>query len=64
VAFTDTDLRPDYPTLTRAQWFDVLASSGYEAIVTLPQQAGAERSPSAGIPAAGSHDTIAVAPLR
>jgi hypothetical protein len=37
-AFTDTELRPDYPTLTRAQWFDVFASSGYEAIATLPQQ--------------------------
>lgn len=37
-AFTDTHLRPDYPTLTRAQWLDVLASSGYEAIATLPQQ--------------------------
>jgi acyl transferase domain-containing protein/NADPH:quinone reductase-like Zn-dependent oxidoreductase/ubiquinone/menaquinone biosynthesis C-methylase UbiE/acyl carrier protein len=37
-AFTDTQLRPDYPTLTRAQWLDVLASSGYEAIATLPKQ--------------------------
>ncbi len=37
--FTDEDLRPTYPLLSRAQWSQVLAGSGFAPIAALPLHA-------------------------
>ncbi len=39
-AFTDTDLRPDYATLSRPQWLKVLAGQGFDSADALPQGEG------------------------
>jgi acyl transferase domain-containing protein len=36
-AFTDTDLRPSYPTLTRGRWLSLLGECGFEAARPLPE---------------------------
>ncbi|MEZ5286501.1 MAG: polyketide synthase dehydratase domain-containing protein [Vicinamibacterales bacterium] len=41
-AFTDRDLRPDYPTLPAARWLDVLRETGYDAPIAVPSAGGAE----------------------
>lgn len=41
-AFSDTDLRPDYPTLPRERWLDLLAQAGFDETAALPL-AGAAR---------------------
>jgi acyl transferase domain-containing protein len=35
-AFTDTDLRPDYPTMPRDRWLKLLAECGFEDVSALP----------------------------
>ena len=35
-AFADTDLRPDYATISREQWLKLLSTCGFEAVSTLP----------------------------
>ena len=39
-AFADADLRADYATLSREQWMTVLANSGFESAVALPDDRG------------------------
>ncbi len=38
-AFSDSDLRPDYPTLSRSGWQQLLKESGFDRIVALPEAA-------------------------
>jgi SAM-dependent methyltransferase/acyl carrier protein len=40
--FTDTELRPDYPLLTRDQWQDALAATGFDATTAAPSGPGGE----------------------
>ncbi|HTQ06405.1 MAG TPA: SDR family NAD(P)-dependent oxidoreductase [Polyangiaceae bacterium] len=40
-AFADTDLRTDYATLTRARWFEVLRTAGFDAVGALPADGAA-----------------------
>jgi acyl transferase domain-containing protein/acyl carrier protein len=40
-AFTDRDLRPDYPTLSPQQWMALLQNCGFNECVTLPATADA-----------------------
>ncbi|HSI39298.1 MAG TPA: SDR family NAD(P)-dependent oxidoreductase [Xanthobacteraceae bacterium] len=35
-AFTDTDLRTDYPTITRPQWLELLGECGFDQFAALP----------------------------
>ncbi|NEQ80604.1 MAG: acyltransferase domain-containing protein, partial [Moorea sp. SIO2I5] len=35
--FTDYELRPDYPLLSRQQWTKVLSETGFTQVVTLPE---------------------------
>ncbi|MDX2205389.1 MAG: SDR family NAD(P)-dependent oxidoreductase [Hyphomicrobiaceae bacterium] len=35
-AFTDRDLRPDYPTMPRSRWQHLLAATGFDAVSALP----------------------------
>ena len=37
--FTDTDLRPDYPVLSRSSWLSLLADAGFAEVDSLPGQA-------------------------
>jgi NADPH:quinone reductase-like Zn-dependent oxidoreductase/SAM-dependent methyltransferase len=36
-AFADTDLRAEYPTLSRERWLELLRESGFDAAVALPE---------------------------
>ena len=38
--FSDRDLRPDYPLLSRPQWIDLLRSVGFAEVATIPQVGG------------------------
>ena len=38
--FTDDELRPDYPLLSRQQWKKVLSETGFTQVVTLPEVEG------------------------
>ncbi|NER51803.1 MAG: SDR family NAD(P)-dependent oxidoreductase, partial [Symploca sp. SIO1A3] len=38
--FTDYELRPDYPLLSRQQWKKVLSETGFTQVVTLPEVEG------------------------
>ena len=35
-AFTDAELRPDYPTLARERWLELLAQCGFDETAALP----------------------------
>ena len=39
-AFADTDLRVDYPTLSRERWLQLLGECGFDAAVALPEGSG------------------------
>lgn len=41
-AFTDTELRPDYATLSRERWLALLAECGFEATAALPSAPAAQ----------------------
>ena len=51
--FQDTELRPDYPLLSRSQWQAVLRETGFTEVVTLPEMEG--------IPEALSEQSVIVA---
>ncbi|NEO38502.1 MAG: SDR family NAD(P)-dependent oxidoreductase [Moorea sp. SIOASIH] len=38
--FSDYELRPDYPLLSRQQWKEVLSETGFTQVVTLPEVEG------------------------
>ncbi|NEP72539.1 MAG: SDR family NAD(P)-dependent oxidoreductase [Okeania sp. SIO2G4] len=38
--FQDTELRPDYPLLSRSQWPQVLSENGFREVVILPEAEG------------------------
>ncbi|MEM1168904.1 MAG: SDR family NAD(P)-dependent oxidoreductase [Cyanobacteria bacterium P01_H01_bin.35] len=38
--FQDTELRPDYPLLSRSQWPEVLSENGFTEVVILPEAEG------------------------
>ena len=52
--FTDYELRPDYPLLSRSQWQKVLNKTGFPEVVTLPEEVE-------GISEALSQHTVIVA---
>jgi acyl transferase domain-containing protein/acyl carrier protein/phospholipid N-methyltransferase len=39
-AFSDTQLRPDYATLSRERWLSLLAESGFDSLAALPEGTG------------------------
>jgi acyl transferase domain-containing protein len=60
-AFRDTDLRADYPLLSRAQWIEALRGCGYAEAATAP--APSDLSPEALILASRSAEALVKHPL-
>ena len=42
--FSDRELRPDYPLISRESWASVLRASGFDAVVTIPGGTGESRA--------------------
>lgn len=42
--FTDIDLRPDYPLVSRASWQTLLAEAGFESVVMTPEHGPGRRA--------------------